>query len=159
MSVYRDVAWFDEVPGCRGPGASVAELDQQRHRYGIATMLFRSPKGSTVSAPPWGADLIDEIFNRNAFSVANFWSRSTRGLMDLTFEFVTPGWIPFETVSWVDAQKSGRNGVVAAAKNDLSANGIDLSVFDHLVVMVPNGPTDAGATGSLGDIAFFFRLR
>ena len=129
------------------------ELDQRRHRYAIATLLFRSPAGSTASEPPWGAALIDEIFNRDEFGAAQFWSRCTRGLMDLSFEIVTPGWIPFDTFTWTDAQKTGRGGVVQAAKQDLASDGIDLSGFDHLVVLVPNGPTDAGATGQLGDIA------
>ncbi|HET6877964.1 MAG TPA: hypothetical protein VFH38_10580 [Jatrophihabitans sp.] len=129
------------------------ELDQQRHRYAIATLLFRSPAGSTASEPPWGAALIDEIFNRDEFGAAQFWSRCTRALMDLSFEIVTPGWIPFDTFTWADAQQTGRGGVVQAAKQDLASDGIDLSGFDHLVVLVPNGPSDAGATGQLGDIA------
>jgi hypothetical protein len=127
--------------------------DQLRHRYAIATLLFRSPEGSTTSAPPWDAELIDEIFFRDQFSAAQFWARCTRGLMDLSFEIVTPGWIPFDTFSWKDAQNTGRGGVVNAARRDLASDGIDLSGFDHLVVIVPNGPTDAGATGQLGDIA------
>lgn len=129
------------------------QLDQQRHRYAIATLLFRSPAGSTASEPPWGADLLDEIFNRNPSGVAQFWSRSTRGLMDLDFQIVTPGWIPFDTFTWQDASTGGRSALLKAARQDLASDGIDLSGYDHLVVIVPNGPTDAGAAGQLADIA------
>lgn len=95
--------------------------DQRLHRYAIATLLFRSPAGSTGSAPASGADLIYEIFFRDQFGAAQFWARRTRGLMDLSFEIVTPGWIPFDTFSWEDAQNTGRGAEYRIASGHTAA--------------------------------------
>ncbi|GAA3193230.1 hypothetical protein [Actinocorallia longicatena] len=132
---------------------STGGADRVSHRFAIATFLFRSVLPDATGNLPWSRDLMRQVFVDHEYSVRNYWHRATCGLVDLQFDIVTPLFYPFEEYSQAEAQgRGGRNRTLDAARGYLADNGISLDGYDHLIVAVPTGPTDAGATG--GDIAF-----
>jgi hypothetical protein len=107
-----------------------------------------------VGSLPWGRSTLNEVFMLHEASPRRFWNRATFGVVDLTFEVVTPTYWPFETYTQADAQGSGgRNRTLHAGRQLLKENGISLDGYDHFIAIVPPSPTDAGATGAGGDIA------
>ncbi len=130
--------------------------DRRIHRYAIATFLFRSvlpPERGGIGSLPWSHDLINEVFVTNTDSVRNYWRRATSGLVEPQFDIVTGIFHPFDEYGQAEAQgRGGRNRTLDAARAFLSDNDISIAGYDHLIAVVPNTPTDAGATGP--DIAF-----
>lgn len=134
------------------------EADRTVHRFAIATFLFRSvlpPEQGGAGILPWSHDLLNEVFVNHEYSIRNYWRRATFGLVDLQFDIVTHIYCPFEEFSQADANgRGGRDRTVEAARQYLRDNDISIDGYDHLIAVVPNTPTDAGATGQGGDIAF-----
>lgn len=78
-------------------------------------------------------------------SIAGFWGDCTFGLSDLEFEIFPPdgGEVPTLQASQAD----GRGTVIAQAKAQAQASGIDLTPFTGVVVWVYPPPCDGGASG------------
>ena len=123
------------------------------HRYAVASFLFRQALPGAVGDVPWGPAFLREVFVDHEYSVRNFWRRATLGLVDLEFDFLDVAAWTFDEYGQAGAQgRGGRNRTVEAARAFCKDNDIALDGYDHLVVVVPPGPTDAGATP--GDVAF-----
>lgn len=148
--------WGGSGPGGSGGlggGGSVGGVPQ-RYLIAVATLSGGPDRSIAGSGGAWpvAADCLKDVFVHHPDSVRNYWRRATFGMANPVFDV-------FPTILRLDHRHAqsqgggGRNRVLDAARRKLEAiDAQALRGYDHLVVVAPPYPTDAGATG--GDVAF-----
>jgi hypothetical protein len=130
-------------------------LDYSIHRYVIARTSYAT--GVDLSLPgaggtwPISDELVYQVFFDHPDSVRNYWHRATFGFVDLQFSVLSGVHVLQDHTHALAQGKDGRLRTLAATRRALADAGISLGELDHLVVVTPPWPSDAGAAG--GDIA------
>jgi hypothetical protein len=99
----------------------------------------------------WPDDFFHEVFqSNNGWSIRDYWSRASFGLLQLEFDFSISNWWRLGDHTHAELQ-ANRGGILAECRKVVeNDNGISLAGYDHVIAFVHSPPINAGAIG-VGD--------
>jgi hypothetical protein len=119
-------------------------------RVAFVRYVWQYPNPASVqNLPPWTDQTVSEVFaDTNGWSVRDYWSRATLGLLDLQYTF-----FPWRTIPGSQAQlDTKRASVDLLVRQQAVKDGVPVDQFDRIVALIHPPPGDRGAVGVGGDV-------
>ena len=117
----------------------------------VAVLRYRwqTPAPGTATPAEWDDATTNAIFSDdNGWSVADYWWRATLGAINLSLVLY-----PWRTLPGEQAKlDKARRDVAAYARTQAKSDGVDLTAYDHVCILVQPPPGDRGAVGTPGDV-------
>jgi hypothetical protein len=119
-------------------------------RVMIPRFMWQTVSPDATGSLIWPTAFFDAIFRApNGWSVRDYWSRVTFGLLDLRFDLANLWWLLEREQS---SLRDDRGGMIAACRAATEENDYSLAGYDRVVCFVNPPPCNAGAIGAPGDV-------
>lgn len=119
-------------------------------RVAFVRYVWQYPNPASLqNLPPWTDQTVTEVFaDTNGFSIHDYWSRATLGLLELQYTF-----FPWRTIPGSQVQLDTKRGSVdPLIRQQAVTDGVPLGQFDRLVALIHPPPGDRGAVSVGGDV-------
>ena len=119
-------------------------------RVAFVRYVWQNPNPtSPKSLPAWSDPTVAEVFAAgDGWSVHDYWSRATLGLLELQITL-----FPWKTIPGSQNQLDTKRGSVdALVREQAAADGVALDQFDRMIALIHPPPGDRGAVAVGGDV-------
>ena len=119
-------------------------------RVAFVRYVWQNPNPtSPQNLPAWSDQTVTEVFAAaDGWSVHDYWSRATLGLLELQITF-----FPWRTIPGSQSQLDTKRGSVdALVRQQAVADGVALDQFDRMIALIHPPPGDRGAVRVGGDV-------
>lgn len=123
-------------------------------RVAILRYEWRKPDPNAwAQFPKWDDWAFEEIFERsNGWSMSDYWSRATLGLIRLSFDLYPWRTLPLDNSGQMDDKI--RSNPIGILKKQATSDGVQLGGYDQVVAFISPPPSNSGAAGNPADALF-----